>query len=73
MRLKLALGDPTTIFDDENSQLKVGNYEFGEGPDFITPLPPRMQREYLNKSRDHKKEITKINFSNIETNTIGGN
>ena len=42
MRLKLALRDPATIFDDENIQLKVVNFQFGEGRDFITPLPPRM-------------------------------
>ena len=45
--------DPATILDDENIQLKVGNYEFGK-------------REYLNKSRNRKKEITKRNSSNIE-------
>ena len=45
--------DPATILDDENIQLKVGNYEFGK-------------REYLNKSQNRKKEITKRNSSNIE-------
>ena len=42
----ISIRDPATILDDENIQLKVENYEFGK-------------REYLNKSRDHKKEIAK--------------
>ena len=52
--------DISTILNDENIQLKVRNYEFGEGPDF-TALHVHYHHEckieYLNKYRDRKKEI----------------
>ena len=32
---EISVRDAATFFDDENIQLKVGNYEFGEGPNFI--------------------------------------
>ena len=42
---EISIRDGATILDNENIQLKVKNYEFGEGPDFIAleTLPPRIQ------------------------------
>ena len=42
---EISIRDGATILDNENIQLKVRNYEFGEGPDFIAleTLPPRIQ------------------------------
>ena len=57
--------DAATILDDGNIQLKVGNDEFGKRPDFLTL---KVHYHYIYEcKRDHKKEITKINSSNIES------
>ena len=42
---EISIRDGARIPDDENIQLKVRNYEFGEGPDFIAleTLPLRIQ------------------------------
>ena len=62
---EISTRDAATILDDENIQLKVGNYEFGEGPDF-TALEVqnhhKCKREYLNKSWDRKKNCQKKFF-----------
>ena len=65
-----SISDAATILDDENIQLKVANYEFSEGPDFIAlevHYHHKCKRKYLNKHRNSKKEIAKINSSNIES------
>ena len=46
----------------EHIQLKMRNYKFGEGPDFIalkTHFRQKCKREYLNKSRDRKNKLQK--------------
>ena len=66
----IGIRDAATILDDESIQLKVGNYQFGEGPDFIAlkvHYHHKCKREYLNKCRDRNKEIAKRNSSNIES------
>ena len=65
-----SISDAATILDVENIQLKVANYEFSEGSDFIAlevHYHYKYKRKHLNKSRDGKKEIVKINSSNIES------
>ena len=32
---EISIWDAATILDGQNIQLKVGNYEFGEGPGFL--------------------------------------
>ena len=67
---EISIRDAATTLDYENIQLKVGNYEFGEGPDYIAlevHYHHECKREYLiNKSQDRKKEIAKRS-SNIES------
>ena len=51
--------DAATILDDENIQLKVANYKFSEGPDFIAlevHYHHKCKRKYLNKYRNSKKK-----------------
>ena len=60
---EISIRDAVSILDDENIQLKVGSYELGEGPDFIAlevHYHHECKGEYLNKSRDGKKEILLI-------------
>ena len=59
---EISIRDAATIHDAKNIQLKVGKYEFGEGLEFVAievQYHHECKIEYLNKSRERKKEIAK--------------